>query len=180
MPEKNLFPTVSINDVGSEFDDLFKDPEIEEVKRPDTDSETTAATPTSTRQSSAAAEDGTPLPSKEKPKKVRVPRKKKGATSKSGSNVSTAASGSELPMPPCELTKQQIDWFFSNPAVFTDPKVLRVDDSTKEALYLVAWSAGVPMTSLADNIIRWFLLANKAELTKIIARNRDPFSRLDS
>lgn len=173
MSKKKPIPTVSMPGLGSEFDDLFKDPVSDQSTNTDQINDEPGDSTQSTPPSAASS---TPQPKRKASKPVaKKPRKKKAEAAAVSEQSSVAT-----PPPPSTFSRDELDWFFSNPAGIADPKQLYVSESTKETLHHVAKATGVPVGHLTDNLVRWFLLSNKAELIKIISRNRDPFGRLDA
>ena len=173
MAKKRPMPPVDMSTFGSEFDDVFNqlDPSRKEP------SESSATVPNTTPKPPpppATPADEVEVQSKRSKKKV--PRKKKGAKPPASTSGDVSQS---LPAPSIAFTREELNWFFSNPAIASQPKQLYVAENTKETLHHVARAAGMPIGHLTDNIVRWFLWANKAEIMKIIARNRNPLDRLD-
>lgn len=168
MSKKSPVIPVSMPGLGSQFDDLFNDDIKKEPAKP-----TQPATPPA---ATAAASPAPAAPPKAKAK-TKEPKKKKAVTKASPEPAAEADQTS--PPPSTSFDKEALGWFFSNSPDISQPKQLYVDESTKETLHGVARAAGIPVGHLTENIVRWFLLSNKSEITKIIARNRDPFNHLD-
>ncbi len=169
---KSTFTPVSMPALGSEFDDVFKDDFKVEPKKP-----SEPAPPPVTTAASAAASPPAPAAPPKTKAKTKEPRKKKAVAK--ASPEPAPETDQTIPPPSTSFDKEALGWFFSNSPEITQPKQLYVDESTKETLHGVARAAGIPVGHLTENIVRWFLLSNKSEITKIIARNRDPFNHLD-
>ena len=173
---KSTFTPVSMPGLGSEFDDVFKDDFKVEPKNPSepTPPSATAAAPAA---ASAAPSPSAPAAPPKTKAKTKEPRKKKAVAK--ASPEPAPETNQTIPPPSTSFDKEALGWFFSNSPDISQPKQLYVDESTKETLHGVARAAGIPVGHLTENIVRWFLLSNKSEITKIIARNRDPFNHLD-
>ncbi len=169
---KSTFTPVSMPALGSEFDDVFKDDFKVEPTKP-----SEPAPPPFTTAASAAASTPAPAAPPKTKAKTKEPRKKKAVAK--ASPEPAPDTDQTIPPPSTSFDKEALGWFFSNSPEITQPKQLYVDESTKETLHGVARAAGIPVGHLTENIVRWFLLSNKSEITKIIARNRDPFNHLD-
>ncbi|CAH1002615.1 hypothetical protein LEM8419_03487 [Neolewinella maritima] len=169
---KSTFTPVSMPGLGSEFDDVFKDDFKVEPNKP-----SEPAPPPATAATPAAASAPAPAAPSKTRGKTKEPRKKKVVAKASPETAPEIEQA--IPPPSTSFDKEALGWFFSNSPDISRPKQLYVDRSTKETLHAVARAAKIPVGHLTENIVRWFLLSNKSEITKIIARNRDPFNHLD-
>lgn len=175
--KKSDFTPIELGTLGSEFDNIFNDDKLpkEAAKPVSPPAEAKPASPSEEAEPASQPIAAAPKPARAKAK-TRQPRKKKAATK--ASSESTPEADQNTPPPSTNFDKETLGWFFTNTPDLGAVKQVYVDENTKETLHGVARATGIPIGHLTENIIRWFLLSNKPEISKLIARNRDPFNHI--
>lgn len=167
MAKKKLGTTISLSSFDADLDSVLHSLEGQEPTPPATEDSVA-------EQPATAVADPSLTPPKERPKSSKaLPRKKKA------SHSPTADREASRGLPASSFTPEEFGWFFSNSVDTSELKRLYVPESTKEVLQLVARSAKIPLSHLTDNILRWFMAANREEIKKIIARHSSSLDRLD-
>lgn len=171
MAKKKLGTTISLDSFDADLDSVLNSLEGEESTPPVTE-ESVAENPAPTANPSATP----PKRERKQPKSSAKasPRKKKTNPSPTGDREASGV------LPDSNFTPEEFGWFFSNSVDTSELKRLYIPESTKEVLQLVARSSKIPLSHLTDNILRWFLAANKQEIKKIISRHSSSLDRLDS
>ena len=176
MAKKKLGTTITLSSFDADLDSVLSSLEGPE--------EAAAATPDATEkpaleQPAAVTPPPTPPPVTPPQQERERPRATKSLPGKKKANRSPAGDPEVAgKLPPSSFTREELDWFFAQSVDTSELKRLYVPESTKEVLQLVARSAKIPLSHLTDNILRWFMVANREEIRKIIARHRNSLDRL--
>ena len=198
MAKKKPHPPIDLS-FGSDLDDVYNQLNPAENSPPPPPPVSPSTTPQHDRNATDVNEEenvepppppppsteSTPPPAAHRSAKRKTKESKKNTRSRrSRESRSTAAAATDapvepMPAPPSTFSSEQVAWFFSNSAPAPEPKQIYVTKSVKETLHHVARATGLPAGHLADNIIRWFLLSNKQDITKLMSRKRNPLDQLD-
>ena len=184
MAKKKKSQAIDFSAFSSGIDDVLANldtgntaapPASPAVSQGNAEAKDAAAPPAAAAKSTPEATKPTAAPAvaDQKPRRGKKPGKEKRAATSRTSKSST------LPLPSTDLPEADLEWFLTNAKKVKEPTRLYVNPNTKAALDYVAREAGLTSTSLADNVIVWFLSSNRDAIKKFIAKTRKRGNPLD-